>query len=344
MTKKSIISTAIKMIYFLIILIIVEGIALIRFMFYGSELKYMSLLVVVGIVLALACWIINSKILKPYHELAVVYEKFYNGEVYEELFDLKYMVMPNWDKVIQRMKHLLNKQDAIKMSEKQAEYLALQNQINPHFLYNTLEAIRGDAICAKMYGIAETTEALSVFFRYSITGVDKLVSIEEEINNVENYFKIQYYRFGDKIKLYLKNTSSDEVKQLLIPKLTIQPFVENAIFHGLEKRVAGGLVQIKIELTEKQVIVTISDNGIGMKEEEAEKVNLYFEKVAVSYVGESKTKNRGIGMKNVNSRIKLLFGEDYGITVYSVENIGTDIRVKLPKIRQGEYEKRNITN
>lgn len=273
---------------------------------------------------------------RPYKETEKLYQRFADGQAYEELFQAEYEWMPRWDEVMRRIRHLLNKQDAIKMSKKQAEYLALQNQINPHFLYNTLEAIRGDAICAGLDSIAETTEALSVFFRYSITGVDSLVTLEEEIDNVENYFTIQHYRFGEKIKLQITYPKEDELLQLKLPKLTIQPFVENAIFHGLERKVEGGTVWVKLDTTVHKLMITISDNGIGMPEEQVDRINSYFDRVAVSYVGEETKKRGGIAMKNVNSRIKLLFGEQYGVHLYSVEKIGTDVQIILPKIHKRE--------
>lgn len=287
---------------------------------------------------------INKYLRRPYRETAKLYQRFVDGQAYEELFENSYVLMPQWDKVMMKFKHLLNKQDAIRMSKKQAEYLALQNQINPHFLYNTLEAIRGDAICAGMDSVAETTEALSIFFRYSITGVDHLVTLEEEIDNVENYFKIQYYRFGDKLRIQLDYPEDEDVFQLQIPKLTIQPFVENAIYHGLEKTVEGGTIKVKIETTANKLLITVSDNGVGMHEEVVEEINSYMEKVAVGNVGENRHKRGGIAMKNVNSRIKLLFGENYGVHVYSTLNIGTDIKIMLPKLREEENEERIAAN
>ena len=288
-------------------------------------------------------WTINY-LVQPYEEMKKLYQRFVDGEAYEELFEIDYEWMPQWEEVMARLRYLLNKQDAIRMSKKQAEYLALQNQINPHFLYNALEAIRGDAICAGLNSVAEATEALSIFFRYSITGVDNLVTLEEEIDNVENYFTIQHYRFGEKVKLETIYPKEEEVLRLRLPKLTIQPFVENAIYHGLEKKIEGGIVRVKIDTTVHKLLISISDNGVGMPEMQVDRINDYLEKVAVSYVGEDKRKRGGIAMKNVNSRIKLLFGENYGIHVYSVEGTGTDIKVVLPKIKRGDYEERAITN
>ena len=118
-------------------------------------------------------------IIDPYFHMKKLYGQFVDGQAFEELFEYEIGWTPRWDEVMKQLQHLLNKQDAIRMSKKQAEYLALQNQINPHFLYNALEAIRGDAICAGLDSVVDATEALSSFFRYSITGVDKLVTQEE---------------------------------------------------------------------------------------------------------------------------------------------------------------------
>lgn len=282
-------------------------------------------------------------IIDPYFHMKKLYGQFVDGQAFEELFEYEIGWTPRWDEVMKQLQHLLNKQDAIRMSKKQAEYLALQNQINPHFLYNALEAIRGDAICAGLDSVVEATEALSSFFRYSITGVDKLVTLEEEIENVEDYFVIQYYRFGDKMKLKI-DYPEDEVIHLKIPKLTLQPFVENAIYHGLEQTKNKGVVSIKIETTPKKLLIQIGDNGRGMPEEQVEEINDYLSRVSISYVGENKKKKGGIAIKNVNSRIKLLFGEEYGVHIYSTINVGTDIMITLPRIQRGDYEEGTASN
>lgn len=282
-------------------------------------------------------------IYKPYLHMKKLYGQFVDGQVFEEMFEYEIGWAPRWDEVMERLHYLLNKQDAIRMSKKQAEYLALQNQINPHFLYNALEAIRGDAICAGLDSVVDATEALSNFFRYSITGVDKLVTLEEEIENVEDYFVIQYYRFGDKMKLKI-DYPEEEVLHLKLPKLTLQPFVENAICHGLEQIKNKGVVSIKIETTPKKVLIRIGDNGKGMPEEQIEEINDYLSRVSVSYVGESKKKKGSIAIKNVNSRIKLLFGEEYGVHIYSTIHVGTDVMITLPRIQRGNYEEGTASN
>ncbi len=215
--------------------------------------------------------------------------------------------------------------------QKQAEYLALQNQINPHFLYNTLEAIRADAITEGCKSIADTTEALATFFRYTITDVRRFVELSDEIDNVEDYFTIQKFRFGNKLDMNVE-LESEELLEAQMPKLLLQPLVENAITHGLECKMGEGSVSILIESSDRNLFISVKDNGVGIPAEKVLELNHIF----LAQDGMQKNKNRdkgirgGIALPNVNSRIKLLFGEDYGLRIFSVEGVGTEIRMTLP--------------
>lgn len=224
---------------------------------------------------------------------------------------------------------ILENQQVIKLTNRQAQYLALQNQINPHFLYNTLEAIRSDALAEGLDTVATTTEALATFFRYTISNVDKLVTLEEELCNAENYFAIQNYRFGDKIGMTIINDEKEQnLLNCLIPKLTLQPIIENAIIHGIENKIGKGLLRIQIETDGMRLLVSIIDDGIGMSEETLSHLNqklLHLE----GRINE-KSSEGGIALVNVNNRIKLLFGEVYGLSVSSIEYFGTRVDVTLP--------------
>lgn len=264
------------------------------------------------------------------------YSDFLSDKIYEELFTSSSVPLtPELSRVFQRFHTLLNKQDSMDYSQKQAEYLALQNQINPHFLYNTLEAIRGDALYAGLGNIAETTEALAAFFRYTITDVGALTTLESEIDNIENYFIIQQYRFGDKIKMEIKYPEDGEdIWNLQLPKLTLQPIIENAIFHGLEKKRGYGTITISIETTEKFLFVNITDTGIGIEPEILNNINNSLEKAAISYVRTPENSHGNIALKNVSRRIKLIFGDEYGLQIYSTIEIGTNVHLVLPKIKK----------
>ena len=169
----------------------------------------------------------------------------------------------------------LHGEEITRLRQKQAEYLALQNQINPHFLYNALEAIRSDALMADCADIAETTEALATFFRYTISNVQEYVTFSDELDNAENYFTIQRCRFGDKLEMELEMENED-LLEARMPKLILQPLVENAVVHGLEGKIGHGIVYISIENSANTLFLRVKDNGVGMPEEQVMLLNEEF--------------------------------------------------------------------
>lgn len=238
-------------------------------------------------------------------------------------------------KAVQKTKQVSDPAPAIAQSEspdnKRAVLEVLQNQMNPHFLYNTLDAIRGYALENGVQDIAEMTEKLSQFFRYSISNKDNLVTLAEEIKNTKDYFDIQKYRFHDRFSLEF--IGNHEAVQSYLPKLTFQPIVENAVYHGLEPQVGKGTVTIRTELTKQTLTITVSDNGIGMPEEQLNRIN---DELRLANGIKKKNgrgeKHGGMALENVNHRIRLLFGEEYGIRLYSLPGVGTDVVIDLPNI------------
>lgn len=297
----------------------------------------MMVVIVTEMVITGSIYVIIYKFLiKPCNEIRKLFKHFIQSGSFQELIDQDYQIFPEQNEVMQKLDSILDKKNIIELSTKHAELLALQNQINPHFLYNTLEAIRGDALCEGIDSIADTTEALSTFFRYTITDTGNLVSVEDELENVENYFKIQQYRFGD--KLDMRVNFPDDYARILeckLPKLTLQPVVENAIFHGLEAKAEGGVIIISLEMTEKKLLINIHDDGIGIDEEELIKINQRLE-ITSGPLTEEKRKRGGIALPNVSRRIKLLFGDEYGIHIYSIPNLGTEVRISVPIITNRE--------
>jgi len=302
-----------------------------------SFLLLITILLLDIIVTGLLVYFIRRNLISPYEECRTLFRQFIHKETYQELLDNDYQIFEEQMEVLKRFDYLLDKKNAIKLSTKQAELLALQNQINPHFLYNTLEAIRGDALCAGLDSVADTTEALSTFFRYTITETGNLVTLEDELENVENYFKIQKYRFGEKLSMEIHFSEGDQSElKWKLPKLTLQPIVENAIFHGLESKAEGGKVSIYVEPTRTKLRISIKDNGMGISEEKLEELNHKLEHISVSYVSEKGNRRGGIALANVCRRIKLLFGEEYGLHVYSVVGFGTNVQVSIPLIKSEE--------
>ncbi len=275
---------------------------------------------------------------KPMEETKRVERQFASGSVVNDLFKIRYPYCLESQQVSQRFQEMLGTRELINVSKKQAEYLALQNQINPHFLYNTLEGIRSEALIEGVDSIAEMTEALATFFRYTISNVDHLVTLEDELANIENYYYIQQFRFGKKLQLNIQYAFSDEldemdILQYRLPKLTLQPVVENSIYHGIERKIGKGHLIIKISVTDSRLIIKVSDDGLGMEKEKVRELNEKLKSLSLDDVNPGMDRKGGIAIQNVNNRIKLLFGEEYGIYVYSQEKAGTDVEITLPLVK-----------
>lgn len=279
--------------------------------------------------------LVRKYLIVPYENSRALFRRFAQDEIYQELLNDQYQIFEEQQVVLKHFDSLLDQKNMIQLSTKQAELLALQNQINPHFLYNTLEAIRGDALCAGLDSIANTTEALATFFRYTITETGNLVTVQDELDNIENYFKIQQYRFGEKFTMQVDFSENDNISDLLslkLPKLTLQPIIENAIFHGLESKAEGGSINISFDTSSSNLLISIQDNGIGIPEDKLEEINYKLEHVSLHRPNEPTEKRGGIALLNVARRIKLLFGEDYGFHIYSISGLGTDVKIKIPII------------
>ena len=261
---------------------------------------------------------------------------YIEGYLVDDLLEQNLEISESIDKALSMLGERFNKTEILNISKKQAQYLALQNQINPHFLYNTLESIRSEALCSGMDGVAAMTEALATFFRYTISNVDHLVTLEDELSNIETYYIIQQYRFGDKLSLSIEYDDDDlSILNLHLPKLILQPIVENSIYHGIERKVGKGNLRIRIERTQKRLVIRISDDGMGMSEKLLQELNNKLLTNSMEDVIEPKREKKGgIAIINVNNRIKLLFGEEYGVHIYSTKGIGTDVEITLPIIQE----------
>ena len=216
----------------------------------------------------------------------------------------------------------------------EAELHALQNQINPHFLYNTLEVIRGRALVQNAQDIADMTEALATIYRYKNNRPGDVATLQEEIDNVRNYMLIQNCRFGDRFRFETEiEDVEDGILTHVLPVLTLQPLVENAIYHGVNERINGGRIRLKAYLTQRDLLIIISDNGKGMDDVTLQEIHRKLVGASEGLPVEKKTgRGTGIALTNVNQRIKFYFGKEYGLDVKSTLGIGTTITITIPRM------------
>lgn len=245
-------------------------------------------------------------------------------------------------KTLDRYCSILQNNIASNLLNRHMELDAWQHQINPHFLYNTLETIRSQALEDDSIQAAEMIEILGRILRYSLNRNSDMCTIDQELDCIRDYFRIQQYRFNDRFELQVHIDENDFfLRRYTLPRLTLQPLIENAISHGLDSKRSNGLIEVKIQRTNKRILIYVSDNGSGIQQERLIEINNLLCSFAYNQrLSSYKNQNFGLALQNINARIKLLYGYEYGITVQSALNIGTQIIINLPA--EEKYEKRII--
>ena len=224
-----------------------------------------------------------------------------------------------------RVKTLIKKTADDEKELRKTELKALQSQINPHFLYNTLDSILWMSEQHKNEDVIEMVSSLAKLFRISISKGHELISIKNEVEHVESYLKIQSYRYKNKFKYNIH--VDDNVVDLMCNKITLQPFLENALIHGMSPTDTLN-IDINIYRDNEYLYMDIIDDGVGMSEEKLSKL-----------LSDEMSNTRGIGVKNVDNRIKINFGDKYGVNIVSEEDYGTTVHILLPIITQDEVSK-----
>lgn len=234
-------------------------------------------------------------------------------------------IQKRFNKMVINLKDLFLKTIQIENEKRIEEIKSLQYQINPHFLYNTLNSIRLMATMIKAESITEMTGALIRLLKNAIGKVGNEVALVVEIQNVKDFIYIQQIRYNDLINL--KYDFDDDCLDLLVPNFILQPVVENSIFHGIIPQNTQGSITISAKKENEDLLVEVKDDGKGMTDED--KNSIFAEKTADnSFVH--------IGLNNVNQRIKLNYGEKYGVSIHSEIGVGTTVVISLPVIKKGE--------
>jgi two-component system sensor histidine kinase YesM len=230
--------------------------------------------------------------------------------------------------MVESTRNLINEVYISKIEKKEAELRALQEQINPHFLYNTLSSINWLAVQANAPRIVNIVEALAAFYRLSLNKGKEMIPLKDELAQVKAYVSIQKLRYEDSFDVYFEVDPA--IENAIIIKFIIQPFIENAIVHGLNENMQGSIYVTAREIEEKKILIRIIDNGRGMDEQ---KLRTF---TSVDVPDDQTGKLKGYGIKNVNERIKIHYGDEFGVSISSKAGEGTIVNIMLPYVDGGD--------
>ena len=282
------------------------------------------ILLIIFIVILINSYI-SFRVTNPIRELEKSVKALEEGNLDADIYMGGSYEVQHLGKSVQDMKFRIKglMQDIVNEHEekRKSEFDSLQAQINPHFLYNTLDIIVWQIENEKQSEAVHTVTALARFFRLSLGKGKNIVTVKDEIDHVKNYLMIQHMRFKNKFDYEFD--IAEDVLELPSLKLMLQPLVENAIYHGMEFMDGDGMIMVKAWREEDELYLSVADNGLGMTEDKVETI----------LTGKSASGNgrgSGIGVKNVNERIKLYFGEAYGLTIDSEPDEGTTVIIHLP--------------
>lgn len=287
-------------------------------------LAYLAIMTLITLILSIA---VSVRLFRPIDKIMSSLQEYHNvlmGE--EELFknkdELEY-ILTSIQRTVKARKNVDEELAERVRLLKKAQAVALQSQINPHFLNNTLETINWTAI--ELLGgkneISRMAGALSRMLRMTLENSDTVVPVSTEIQHCMYYLEIQKARYEDRFDVSWQ--IPEEVKSCRMIRIVLQPLVENAIYHGIKPMTNKGLITISGRI-EEGLLLIVSDNGLGMSEQELEKLRRNMQSDVIK-------ESRHIGITNVNQRIKLYYGEEYGLTVTSREGSGTSVTVRIPK-------------
>lgn len=288
------------------------------------------LAVVVLAVAVLTSWLLSRLMGKPLRGLASAMESF---EADADHFTYRPVggtrevqeLSDSFEHMVLRIQELMTTVREEEINLRKTELKALQAQINPHFLYNTLDSIAWMCEQGRNADAVKMVHALARLFRISISRGHELIPIAKEIEHAESYLQIQMYRYKNQFT-YTFNVDPDCLGYYC-NKITLQPIIENSINHGLELMVEEGRIDVCVRQDGDDIVFSVQDNGVGMSEEQIKAIMQH-----------GPTDRTGIGIKNVNDRLKIYFGRNYGLHITSEPDVGTCVEIRMPKIREGDYE------
>ncbi|MBQ9699059.1 MAG: sensor histidine kinase [Lachnospiraceae bacterium] len=281
--------------------------------------------VLIAVLIAAVSYYIPLSITRPIRKLSDVTDQVARGNL-EIRSDVEAgaevgVLNDSLNAMIDKIQNLVEQVKVEQIRLRKAEFELLQAQINPHFLYNTLDAIVWLAEAGEHKRVVSMVESLSDFFRTSLNQGKELITVEEELIHVRSYLEIQQVRYQDILEY--KIDVPEELYKYMISKITIQPLVENALYHGIKNKRGLGNINITGKMEDSYFELIIEDDGVGMTTERLEKV---YDRIHHHTPSEDEI----YGLYNVNERIRLNFGEEYGIFIDSKHMEGTVVKVRLP--------------
>lgn len=297
---------------------------------------FMGMAVVVIILIAVISFRVSKTLTAPLVRLSESMKKFGQGDFEVNCIikadDEISSLSKSFNTMVKDMNHLMETVYQQQLLNQEAELKSLQMQINPHFLYNTLETINWMAREGGNREVGEMTVALGKLMRFSLSS-KVFITMREEVENLRRYFSIQKVRYCDKLDVEI--IAPESVMDIYLPKLLIQPIAENAIVHGIEEKIDRGSVCVEIQEQNGDLVIEVRDDGVGMKRELMEKI--------LSAEEEVRSGNRAIiGLYNVNKRIQLYYGKEYGLDIHSEPDIGTTVILRLEARRDPPNENRDF--
>lgn len=289
----------------------------------NRNMLIITTLIIIAFALFVAT-VISHALTKPLKSMVRLMKQVQHGNldvwIHPKYNDEIGMLGSHFNRMIIRVKDLLQEVSLTEKRKQKADMRALQNQINPHFIYNTLESIRMLAESSDDSRVAELTYLLGVQMRYGIVRSEETVTIRHELDHVRNYFHLLQIRFPDKFRLNID--IPDDFQHLPVIKLVFQPIVENAVFHGLEHKEGLGTLSISAWKEDGHAVFCVEDDGVGMDEDTLHSLN---DSLTHGAAGEM----FGIGLRNVNERIRLHYGSAFGLRVKSQLGEGTHVTLRI---------------
>ena len=297
-----------------------------------AQIKTVSSLLMLSVSLVTVCLLIlfSHRTFRPLGELITAMQKVkagdYSVQVQTYSRDEFEYLGQTFNDMAQSIHDLIQKVYTAKLMQRDAQLKVLQQQINPHFLYNTFETMRGVALCENNENLADVIKNISEFMRYNMYGSDGTSSLETELRHVTNYISIMDFRFDNKIRLC--TDLSPRLLRQSIPKFTLQPIVENAVLHGFRQKRSDCVIRISGRIEGLDAWLEIADNGSGIDAQTLSKINAGLDR---TYLADgSETGHVSIGILNVNSRLRLNYGDRYGVRLNSCEGEGTVAVIHFP--------------